>query len=277
MNALDVRQGTSWGLDTPLRPLTLVDTSVPPGGAGDDRWKAAHRRPERPAGKRVTRVLTETALTVGALLGVLIAGVTATAAHYGIRPLVVRSGSMEPTISTGSLVLVKRVDAADIKVGNVVTAVRPDNTRVTHRVVAVERNGMTAVLTLKGDANEDPDPFPVPVRNAYRVVFQLPVIGRTVAWLATAPGGFLLGCLSTLVAGHILRLRRSAAGRLTAFGSVVRRSGVAAPEQFDLVDEPDRLARPFVSWVGIVIEERLGHRRSQPASPGGDRRARHAA
>ncbi len=157
--------------------------------------------PSAPArGNRLRRFVSfvaQVALTLGAIGGVAVAGLTLTAAHSGMQPLVVRSGSMEPTIATGSMILVKRIDASAIKVGDVLAVERPDHTRVTHRVVAVERRGATAELTMQGDANEDPDPIPVSVNHAYRLVWQVPVVGKALAWLATAPGGFVMGCIAT--------------------------------------------------------------------------------
>ena len=144
---------------------------------------------------------------MAAVLGLAMAGVTVVAARTGVRPLVVRSGSMEPTIPTGSMVLVQRVAAAEIAVGDVVAVERPDHTRVTHRVVGLERRGETAELTLKGDANEDADPAPVSVVEADRLIRQVPEVGRFAAWLATAPGGFVIGCLLTAVTMLALRRR----------------------------------------------------------------------
>ena len=157
--------------------------------------------------RRTAALLGEIALTVAAVLGLAMAGVTVVAARAGVRPLVVRSGSMEPTIPTGSMVLVQRVAAAEIGVGDVVAVVRPDHTRVTHRVVDLERHGETAELTLKGDANDDVDPAPVSVVEADRLVRQVPGVGRLAAWLATAPGGFVVGCLVTAAAMLALRRR----------------------------------------------------------------------
>jgi signal peptidase len=251
MSAADVPKESPWGLGALLR-RPAVDTSD------------------------LARLFGEMALTVGSVLGVVIAGLTVTAAHNGIRPLVVRSGSMEPTIPTGSMVLVKRVEAADIKVGDVMTVERPDHTRVTHRVVAIERNGVTALLTLKGDANEDPDPVPIPVRYAHRVVTRVPVIGRAVAWLATAPGGFLLGCLSTLVIRPMVGLRSGGGKRQRVIDLVVSRLGAAAAEAEGVGTLPEP-ANPFLSWVGVVVEERMAERRSQVASPIHDWTASHAA
>lgn len=192
--------------------------------------KPAHRRPalrlprptlgrgggaSAPAVARVEREpnrAVEVVLTVGSILGALVAALTFLAAQSGMRPLVVRSGSMEPAISTGSMVLMRKVPASAIKQGDVVSVERPDRTRVTHRVLAVEHQGTTAVLTLKGDANEDPDPAPVTVTTAYRLVFSIDGIGRFTSWLATPAGGFGLGCLVTAVALVVLR-------RPAAFGT----------------------------------------------------------
>ena len=182
--------------------------SRPPEPLRPARPEAAPRpAAERQRRIRATTVVFEVALTLAALLGVAVTGVTLVAARTGLRPLVVRSGSMEPTIATGSMVLMRPVDAADISVGDVVAVERPDHTRVTHRVVKIERHGETAELTLKGDANEDPDPVPVTVRRAERLVRQVPQIGRAAAELATPRGGFAIGCVLTAVAMHVLRRR----------------------------------------------------------------------
>lgn len=143
------------------------------------------------------RALGEVALTLAAVMGLAVGGLTLTASRSGMRPLVVRSGSMAPAIPAGSMVLVQRVPATDVDTGDVVAVTRPDGSRVMHRVVAVDHDGATATLTLKGDANEDPDTGTVPVRFAHRLVWHSPALGQALAWLATTPGAFLLGCAVT--------------------------------------------------------------------------------
>lgn len=148
-------------------------------------------------------------LTLAALLGVLTVAVTVTAARSGLRPLVVKSGSMEPTIATGAMVLVRDVPAADIRVGDVVAVERPDRTRVTHRVLSVRHHGRTAELVLKGDANPDPDPAPVAVTHGGRLVLSTPWLGRVGAFLSSARGGFVLGWLVASVMLAVLRRKKA--------------------------------------------------------------------
>lgn len=150
-------------------------------------------------------------LTAAALVGLAVLGITVAAHATGLRPLVVKSGSMEPTIPTGGMVLVRTIPASAIEPGDVVAVERPDRTRVTHRVVEVVQRGATAEVTLKGDANEDVDPLPVTVTEAGEVVLSVPSIGRVSAFFASAKGGFVLGCAFTAVALPVLRRRDTAA------------------------------------------------------------------
>ncbi|MDP9183475.1 MAG: signal peptidase I, partial [Actinomycetota bacterium] len=172
-------------------------TSRGPRHARPTRWGG---RPGRPQRRWVDHVLT-----LAALLGIVMTAVTVGATTTGLRPLVVRSGSMEPTIATGAMVLVRTIPARDIKAGDVVAVERPDRTRVTHRVVSVEHRGATASLVLKGDANTDPDPVPVDVTSAGKFVATAPLLGRVGAFLSSAKGGFVLGWLVAMAMLAVFR------------------------------------------------------------------------
>ncbi len=178
------------------QPMTsLPPTAPPPRPVRTDRPKTAASR------------LADVLLTLASVLGLVVLGITVTAHVTGLRPLVVKSGSMEPTIPTGGMVLVRTIPAADVRVGDVVAVERPDRTRVTHRVTGIVLEGATAQLTLKGDANEDPDPLPVAVASAGKLVASVPSIGRVSAFFASAKGGFVLGCLFTAAALPVIRRR----------------------------------------------------------------------
>ncbi|WP_281193561.1 signal peptidase I [Halorubrum sp. F4] len=105
---------------------------------------------------------------------------------------VVLSGSMEPSIGVGDVVIVDDVTPAEIEEGDVITYLRGDaDTPTTHRVVEVtERNGERAFIT-QGDANEDPDAAPVPASRVLgEVAVVIPYMGYVIEFVNT-PTGFL--------------------------------------------------------------------------------------
>jgi signal peptidase len=109
---------------------------------------------------------------------------------------VVLSGSMEPTISPGDVILASEVDPAAIETGDVITFERPgESTPTTHRVVEVtERDGERAFLT-KGDANENVDQAAIPASQVEGRIptlggfmFVIPFIGHVVKFATTQLG-----------------------------------------------------------------------------------------
>ena len=104
---------------------------------------------------------------------------------------IVLSDSMEPGISSGDLVIVGSPGsplAGDVGPGSIVTY-RHDDKLVTHRVVSVEGDS----LVTRGDAVEEPDPWPVSrfydVMGCY--IFHVPGIGTVTGFIGTKLGWFL--------------------------------------------------------------------------------------
>lgn len=88
----------------------------------------------------------------------------------GNAPLIVLTGSMDPTIKAGDLIVTKKIDAEDVKVGDVISFFDPagnGSTIVTHRVVSIEidENSGETFFRTKGDNNDIVDMTPVPVEN----------------------------------------------------------------------------------------------------------------
>ena len=105
----------------------------------------------------------------------------------GFRAYNVLSGSMEPELSKGDLVIVKAVPTEDLQTGDIVTYYPTDEvgTTVTHRVVnTLMKDGQVLVET-KGDAVDQADPiFPGDAVIGV-VVFHIPLLGAAVAWIQT--------------------------------------------------------------------------------------------
>ena len=130
-----------------------------------------------------TAGLISTAVT--AVLFVLILGLLVIQ-MFGIKPYIVMSGSMEPTIHTGSVCFVNTsADYSDIKKGDIIAFQAAENMLVTHRAVAVSDAG----IETKGDANKVSDGISTTKDNFIgRTVFSLPYVGYWSQALQTAQG-----------------------------------------------------------------------------------------
>jgi len=133
--------------------------------------------------------------------------------HFGWRVDAVLSGSMEPHLKVGSLVITRSVEPETVAVGDIITFRPATNgeTMITHRVTGVGHSSSLYFET-KGDANEDPDPFTVPARNLVgEVCFHVPYWGFATEFLKT-PLGFLFAVIipgSILIAIYIISLWRA--------------------------------------------------------------------
>lgn len=100
----------------------------------------------------------------------------------GGTPYTVLTGSMEPDLPPGTLVVVRPVDAEDIALGDVITFQLESGkpTVATHRVVAVgTRLDGQQVFTTRGDANGTPDRNPVrAVQVQGRLWYSVPYLGH---------------------------------------------------------------------------------------------------
>ena len=111
---------------------------------------------------------------------------------FPYRVYTVLSGSMTPTIPVGAQVVVLKVDASEIRVGDIITFDRPSNPGVliTHRVIAVEPDGHGGSQWItKGDANSIPDSWRIPAQGSgYRYLFHVPFAGYLFAMLQSPLG-----------------------------------------------------------------------------------------
>jgi len=122
------------------------------------------------------------------------------APHFGWRVDTVFSGSMEPELKVGGVVVTRPVEAEDIKVGDIITFHSPLNEElISHRVIAVGDEASLHFQT-KGDVNEDADPFVVPAQNVVgKVCLHIPYFGYVTQFVKTPLGLLLTLCLPGLV------------------------------------------------------------------------------
>lgn len=114
-----------------------------------------------------------------------------------LRPLIVYSGSMEPTIPTGSVLLVKPTNPENLYVGDVITVNQPDGLGiVTHRIQSMQVVDGRNVFQTKGDANDFPDPQLFTLEHqAGRVVGHMPYLGYAIVYASSPLIGTVLVAL----------------------------------------------------------------------------------
>ena len=127
------------------------------------------------------------------------AAFTFLAPRFGWSVDTVYSGSMEPQLKVGGVVVTRPVAAGEVKVGDIITFHSPLNDRLTsHRVIAVE-DGSPVQFQTKGDANDHADPFVVPAQNlAGEVCFHMPYLGYAAQFIRSPLGLLLTLCLPGL-------------------------------------------------------------------------------
>lgn len=109
---------------------------------------------------------------------------------FGYGAAVVLSGSMNPTLSTDDLIIVKKTDS--LAVGDIIVY-QEESSLVVHRIIEID--GET--ITTKGDANDTADePINIPLVKG-KVVFRIPFVGKMVNFIKT-PVGTLLVILAAI-------------------------------------------------------------------------------
>jgi signal peptidase len=124
----------------------------------------------------------------------------------GHKIYIVMSGSMEPAVQVGSIVVVRPLPAEEILPEDIITFRSDHSPNVTtHRVHHLESEKGLLFHT-KGDANEVLDPLPVPARLLVgKVVLTVPYLGYLFAYTRTREGLMvLLGLAALIVAGELV-------------------------------------------------------------------------
>lgn len=164
---------------------------------------------------------------------------------------VVRSGSMEPAIGTGSLVFVK--PQGGYAVGDIVTW-RPisGKTTVTHRIVETKEQDGRAIFFTKGDANEAMDEAIGEKQIIGKTLFSLPYLGYPVSFAKTRVGFFFLVILPAflIVLDEVNNIRRELEKHLASRRRRdPERSEPVRPGFSPRITYPSRIPRPMMDGI----------------------------
>ena len=166
-------------------------------------------------------------ILIGVTLLVYVADTKIRAAKGDFSPpkynaYVVLTGSMLPEIDPKDVVVTKKVDGKDLKVGDIITFIPSDsrisNIIVTHRILNKYYDATTNKYTYqtKGDANNTPDFTLAEDQNIIgKVIFKIPKVGYVQDLLATRGGLIIIVLIPSLIvlSYDIMRMGRNMARR----------------------------------------------------------------
>jgi len=131
----------------------------------------------------------------------------------GYRPFLVQSGSMEPSIMTGDVVVIQSKDTYVIN--DVITFKKNSGQIVTHRIIAVE-NGPEKKYSTKGDANRSGDEDVITQEQIIgKVALVIPKLGYLVAFSKSGSGLIFLLIIPALIFifDELIKIKKNAKTR----------------------------------------------------------------
>ena len=108
----------------------------------------------------------------------------------GIKPFIVLTGSMEPVINAGDLVIVKEVKENELKINDIIAfRYTKEDVVLIHRIVGIEENEGKTLFRTKGDNNETEDKLSIEYKNIEGIYsFRLSEIGKIAMFIRTQQG-----------------------------------------------------------------------------------------
>jgi len=123
----------------------------------------------------------------------IVMGIVIPVAQGNLHFLVVISSSMDPTIRSGDVIVVRSIRPEDVHVNDVITYKHILENRVryiTHRVINITKERVEGkeksiiFFQTKGDANENPDSYKVSEENLIgKLIFLIPLIGYLINFI----------------------------------------------------------------------------------------------
>jgi len=185
------------------KPPATMGNSVPA-----KKTAPASREEIKPGDGKVKRTWRNSALkvlgwiaTILLVIVVLFAAFMMLAPKFGLQTHAVLSGSMEPTLKVGGMIICRSTPVDRIKVGDIIGFSTQGNEEVTHRVIDILDNEGQIWLQTKGDANEDPDPDLISPTSdkVERVVLHVPYLGFFSSFMKTRLAFLMFICVPALI------------------------------------------------------------------------------
>jgi signal peptidase I len=118
----------------------------------------------------------------------------------GHKVMTIMTGSMEPMLVPGDLLIIKKEEPRSIHPNDVITFRNSENMIVTHRVIDVSKKGEHLYFETKGDANNIKDENLIAAAEVIGVhQFHIPMAGLALDFIKTPIGIALVFLLSAML------------------------------------------------------------------------------
>lgn len=122
---------------------------------------------------------------------------------FGFRSYIVLSGSMEPDLQVGDMVVSRQAGEKQIETGDIITFEDENGAVITHRVADIMIKDGKRYYQTKGDNNNGKDIGLVPIENIKgKYIFKISGAGKLITQIMT-PAGFML-TLFIMTMGYII-------------------------------------------------------------------------
>jgi len=121
---------------------------------------------------------------------------------FGHKLFIVMSGSMQSKINIGDMVVIKEIDAKELKTNDIIAFKGAENQVTTHRIINVVNDNGEIGFETKGDSNNVKDEAIVHINDIEgKMVFNIPKIGELVLFIQKPLGIFLSIIVILLIVG----------------------------------------------------------------------------
>lgn len=118
---------------------------------------------------------------------------------FGIKPVIVLSGSMSPAFESKSLIFIKETDSAELKKGDIICYIT-GKTAVTHRIDEIKTENGELKFIMKGDANNVTDKLAVsPNQIEGKYIGHIPKLGGFAIFMQSTTGMLLFIVLPVIL------------------------------------------------------------------------------
>ncbi|MFC2070847.1 signal peptidase I [Chloroflexota bacterium] len=162
---------------------------------------------KKPSDTNLSRQVLRRIMLGLVLVPTLLIWIAVCTGFFGYQAVNARGTSMEPTLRDGDALWVEQLDIADVKVGDIVTLGRGEES-IAHRVTMIEPlSSDTYFVLTKGDANPFTEAWKVSDDETVAVmVARVPFGGYMLGFIASIFGkALLIGVVATMV---VILLRR---------------------------------------------------------------------